>query len=66
MKGDSEVVDLVRTQWLRTHFFLQFADESPKLGIYDDEIRELVYDPDNQGEIEDFIGQELDASHCLP
>jgi len=66
LQSDSEVVDLVRTQWLRTHFFLQFADESPKLGIYDDEIRELLYDPDNQREIEDFIGQELEASHCLP
>jgi hypothetical protein len=66
LKGEAEYVDLVRTQWLRMHFLLQYADLHPHIGIEDDAIRELMYAPANQAEIEMFIDHELDASNCLP
>jgi len=66
LEGEPEYVELVRTQWLRTHFLLDKADAHPHLGIHDQEIRALLYAPDNQGEIEMFIGQAVDASNCLP
>lgn len=66
LQADPDYVELVQTQWLRMHFFLQFADEHPELGINDAAIRELMYRADNQAEIEMFIDQELEASNCLP
>lgn len=66
LKGEQDYVDLVRTQWLRMHFLLQYADMHPHIGIEDDAIRDLMYAPDNQAEIEMFIDHELDASNCLP
>ncbi|MEM6991903.1 MAG: hypothetical protein AAF721_15450 [Myxococcota bacterium] len=66
IKADPEYVELVQTQWLRMHFFLPFLDEHPELGINDAAIRDLMYQADNQGEIEMFIDHELEASNCLP
>ena len=63
---ESEFVELLQTQWLRMHFLLQYADEHPHIGIHDDEIRPLMYAPENQAEIEMFIDHELAASNCLP
>ena len=66
LKAETDYVDLVRTQWLRMHFLLQYADMHPHIGIEDAAIRELMYAPANQAEIEMFIDHELDASNCLP
>lgn len=66
MQAETEYVDLIRTQWLRTHFLLEQADMHPHLGIHDQEIRTRLYAAENQAEIEMFIGQAVDASNCLP
>lgn len=66
LQGEPEYVELVQTQWLRTHFLLERADAYPELGIHDQEIRAHLYAPDNQAEIEMFIGRPLEASSCLP
>jgi hypothetical protein len=66
LKTDPEYVELVQTQWLRMHFLLQYADELPHIGIHDAEIRQLMYAPENQSEIEMFIDHELAPSNCLP
>jgi hypothetical protein len=66
LQNDPEVTDLLRDLWLRTHFLLQQADQDPRLGIHDAEIRVLLYRPDNQGELEDFLGYPLAQSNCLP
>lgn len=67
LKGDPEYVDLVRTQWLRTHFLMIYAaDLHDHLGIADDAIEVNLYAPENQAEIEMFIDHAVDASNCLP
>ena len=66
LKGEQDYVDMIRTQWLRLHFLLEYADMYPEIGINDGAIRELMYRPDNQAEIEMFIDHELEASNCLP
>lgn len=66
LQAEPEYVELVRTQWLRTHFLLERADAHPHLGIHDQEIRAHLHAPDNQAEIELFIGQPVAASACLP
>lgn len=66
LKAEPEYVQLVRTQWLRTHFLLERADAHPHLGIHDQEIRAHLYEPDNQAEIELFIGHPVQAGSCLP
>ena len=65
LKAEPEYVELVKTQWLRTHFFLGYADRFPGLGISDDEIEPYLYAPANEREIELFIGAEVAASSCL-
>jgi len=62
---DPQFVDLVRTQWLRLHFFLTIADRFSSLGIYDGAIRTHMYNSENMQEISLFIGQEVSASNCL-
>jgi hypothetical protein len=62
---DPQFVDLVRTQWLRLHFFLAIADRFPSLGIHDGPIRTHLDNPENMQEISLFIGQEVSASSCL-
>ncbi len=66
LKAEPQYVQLVKTQWLRTHFFLMYADAFPKLGIEDAAIRTLLYAPAHQHEIEMFIGHAVAASNCLP
>lgn len=66
LQGDANIRALVRTQWLRFQYVLQFSGLHPELGINDQAIGELVYNPENQKEIEDFLGQKLEASNCLP
>lgn len=66
LQAEPEYVELVQTQWLRTHFLLEHADAHPHLGIHDQEIRAHLHAPDNQAEIELFIGRPVDASACLP
>lgn len=67
LKADPEYVDLVRTQWLRTHFLMIYAaDLHDHLGIADDAIEANLYAPENMAEIEMFIDHEVDASNCLP
>jgi hypothetical protein len=57
--------ELVETLWLRAHFFLEFADEFPGLGISDDMYRALMYEPANLAEIEMFTGNAVGNSNCL-
>ncbi|MFH1437192.1 MAG: hypothetical protein ABIJ56_15905 [Pseudomonadota bacterium] len=66
IKGEAAFVDMIRTQWLRLHFFLQQADRFPLLGIHDDAIRVHMYNTDNQSEIEMLIDHPVAASNCLP
>jgi hypothetical protein len=54
--------DLVRDLWLRTHFFLLEADTEPKLSVYGDDIKPLMYGKESV--IEGFLGYGLDG-HCL-
>jgi hypothetical protein len=64
LQADPEVREILETFWLRTHYFLQFSDPVPELGIEDQRIRALLYD--HQQAWEDFLGEELEASNCLP
>jgi hypothetical protein len=66
LQAEPQYVQLVKTQWLRTHFFLTYADTNPMLGIDDAAIRTNLYEPANQHEIEMFIGHPVAASNCLP
>jgi hypothetical protein len=67
IQGDPDYVEMIKIQWLRLHFFkIYAADLHPHIGIYDGEIEELMYADENQSEIEMLIGQELEASNCLP
>jgi hypothetical protein len=66
MKSDTSIVDLVRTQWLRAHFWLAISDRYPEQGIRDEDIRQHVYTAENLAEIELFLGHAVDASPCLP
>jgi len=66
LKANPELVEMVKIQWLRTHFFLIYADAIPAIGLYDGEIRELLYEEVNMHEIELFIDHEVEASNCLP
>lgn len=64
LRNDPDVQEILEIFWLRTHFFLEFSDPVPALGIEDQRIRALLYD--HQQTWEDFLGKELDASPCLP
>jgi hypothetical protein len=64
--GDPDMRDLILVQWLRMHYFLQFSDAFPNLGIYDVAIEQHMYDPALQWEIENCIGHTLQADNCLP
>jgi hypothetical protein len=64
LQNDPDVHEVLETFWLRTHFLLEFSDPIPELGIEDQRIRTLLYD--HQQTWEDFLGEELDASPCLP
>lgn len=64
LQNDPDVHEILETFWLRTHFFLQYSDPVPELGIEDQRIRALLYD--HQQTWEDFLGEDLDASPCLP
>lgn len=63
IKNDPQFESLLRLQWNRMHFFLQIADQYPKLSIEADNIRDLVYAPDNQAELENLLGP-LKADAC--
>ena len=63
--GDPEMRDLILVQWLRMHYFLQFSDAFPNLGINDTWIEGNMYDTSLQGEIEDCVGHTLQANNCL-
>jgi len=63
--ADDHMVDLVLIQWLRLHYFLDVSYAFPNLGINDHAIEAHVHDPEHQGEIELFVGRDLQASNCL-
>ena len=65
MQGDAALKEHVKTQWLRAHFFLMFADAEPRVGIRDGDIRANLYAAHNIGEIEMLIGRCVDATNCL-
>lgn len=63
--ADAHMVDLVLIQWLRLHFFLDISYAFPNLGVGDHAIEDHMHDPEHQGEIELFVGRDLQASNCL-
>ena len=65
MQADMPLREHVKIQWLRTHFFLIFADAEPRVGIHDGDIRVNLYAQHNVDEISTLIGRCVDASNCL-
>ena len=65
LKGSEVYREIVKTQWLRTHYFLPYADAFPNLGINDGTYRTLMHQPENMAEISMFIGQTVNASNCV-
>jgi len=65
MQGDADLVEHIKIQWLRAHFFLMFADQESNLGIHDMDIRANLYAVHNMAEISMFIGRCVEASNCL-
>jgi hypothetical protein len=61
--GDQKFKDFLKLQWNRMHFFLKIAEKYPKLSIEADNIKQLVYAPENQSELEKVIGP-LKANEC--
>jgi len=49
--ADNATVDVILDIWDRAEFWLEVTDGDDSLGIDDDEIAELTYDPDNLEEI---------------
>ncbi len=67
IKNDPDFNEMIKLQWLRLHFLLQEAgDLHDNIGLYDQDIRQLMYADENQSEIEMLIDHELEASNCLP
>ena len=66
LQSDETIRELVRLQWLRTHFWLEVSDRYPEQGIRDQTIRTHVYSAENLTEMESFLGHPVDASPCLP
>ncbi len=66
LQDDAQVRGVIRDLWLRTHFFLENGGDAPSLGVSDEQIAANLYASENQGELEDFLGHQLDASSCLP
>ncbi len=50
--ADQGHVDLILDVWDRAEYWLEITDGDDSLGIDDDEIAELTYDPDNLAEID--------------
>jgi len=63
-QADPEVGEVVRTLWIRTHFFLDMADQDPGLGVDDARIRPLM--AAQQPVYEAFLGHSLEDGPCLP
>lgn len=64
LQAEPVLVEMVRTQWLRAHFFLEQADRYENLGVHDGRIRRLLHAPDNLQAISDFTGTQLGDSCC--
>jgi len=64
LKSQEAYRDVVFMLWLRTHYFLEFADEFPSLGISDAMYRSHMYEPANLAEIEMFTGHAVGDSSC--
>lgn len=65
LRGSEVARELVKNNWLRTHFFLEHSDRYPGLGIHDGEYREAMYWPENLDAISEFIGHRVGDSNCL-
>ena len=64
-KANKQYRDAVKISWLRTHFFLEIADNFPSLGISDQTYRAEAHKPENMDEISMFIGRTVNDSNCL-
>jgi hypothetical protein len=64
IKGDAGMVDLLRRQWNRMHFFLALADKYPQLSIEASAIKAELYAAKNQSELEMVIGLPLTPTAC--
>ena len=65
MQSDTDLVEHIKVQWLRAHFFLMFADQEPQIGIRDADIRMNLYASHNLFEISNLIGRCVDTTNCL-
>jgi hypothetical protein len=65
MQADAALKEHLKIQWLRTHFYLSFADLQPHIGIEDGAIRANLYAPHNIAEITMLLGRCVDRTNCL-
>lgn len=65
IQADTALKEHIKTQWLRTHFYLAYADMEPHIGIEDGNIRALLYMSHNISEISMLLGRCVDQSNCL-
>lgn len=66
MKGNADIVKMVRFQWARGHFWTAVAQAYPTLGIDDVAIWAHVNEPANLAEIQLFTGDAPDVVACHP
>ncbi len=60
------LLDLVTILWLKLQYFLDASAAYDQLGIDEDPIADHVAAEPNMGQLEQFVGLELEASPCLP
>ncbi len=66
LQGDDSIQELVLTNWLKAHFWLQFSDRYSNQGVRDREIRPHLYEPQNLDEMALYLGFRVDDTHCIP
>jgi len=65
LRSDSRVKEIVRTEWLRTWFFLELSDRFPALGIHDGDYREALGWPETLETMRHFLGETVGTSPCV-
>lgn len=62
--GSPQVVDLLRLQWNRMHFFLSYAEKFSYLSIEADGIKQVLYQQDNLDELTMAVGTPMAPGNC--
>lgn len=65
MQADAALKEHLKIQWLRTNFYLMYADMQPHIGIDDAAIRANLYATNNLAEVAMVIGHCIDTTNCL-